>query len=240
VLRSAPRGSARIETKTLIASRRRCCLCYYVKGIRGERRGQLAHLNQNPTSSGLDDLVWLCLEHHDEFDSRTRQSKNFTRDEVRHHRDRLYRELGVIDTDLPTRPLPYGTNDLVRERYEAALVDVIDASDGQLEYLSSAWRPIISDDEWSRQFFAYKAPNRWDGVCLIERILLRDGRTAIICEQVSRNPGMSITNAVDVGIGLSQTNSFGLNTTHEIQTIRECSSRSNHPTECSRGRVGSR
>lgn len=88
------------ETRLLVASQRRCCLCYYLFDSRAPRRGQIAHLNRNASDSNFDNLVWLCLEHHDEFDSRTSQSKGFTPHEIRVHRDRLYAELSsgtVVD-----------------------------------------------------------------------------------------------------------------------------------------------
>jgi hypothetical protein len=47
------------------------------------------------------------------------------------------------------------------------------------------------------EFFAYKAGNRADGVCLIERINLPDGRVVIACIQFAGNPGQSITNCVE-------------------------------------------
>ena len=82
-----------IEKQVLVASRRKCCLCFFVDSVKTRRKGQLAHLSGDPSNTSLDDLVFLCLEHHDEFDSRTRQTKGFTPDEVRYYRDELYREL---------------------------------------------------------------------------------------------------------------------------------------------------
>lgn len=45
--------------------------------------------------------------------------------------------------------------------------------------------------------FAYTAGGGSDGVCLIERIDLPDGRTVIACLQPAGNPGISITNGVE-------------------------------------------
>src|ERR1035438_9573075 len=84
-----------VETQVLTASQRKCCLCYYLKGSRSPRKGQIAHLSRDPSDSTFENLVWLCLEHHDEYDSRTSQSKGLTTDEVRTHRDRLYQDLGA-------------------------------------------------------------------------------------------------------------------------------------------------
>src|SRR5688500_7944698 len=40
-----------------------------------------------------DNLVFLCLEHHDEYDSTTRLSKGLREQEVRGWRDELYKEM---------------------------------------------------------------------------------------------------------------------------------------------------
>ena len=93
-----------VETQVLTASQRKCCLCYYLKGIRSHRKGQIAHLNRDPSDSRFENLVWLCLEHHDEYDSRTSQSKGLTPEEVRTHRDHLYQELGTAPTTTAPQP----------------------------------------------------------------------------------------------------------------------------------------
>lgn len=72
-----------IETQVLVASRRRCCLCVYLHGQNQVRKGQLAHLDRNPNDSCFDNLVFLCHDHHDEYDGRTSQSKGLTEGEVR-------------------------------------------------------------------------------------------------------------------------------------------------------------
>lgn len=57
-----------------------------------ERKGQIAHLNSDHSDSRFENLVWLCFEHHDNFDSKTSQSKNYTQIEVRDYRDQLYQK----------------------------------------------------------------------------------------------------------------------------------------------------
>ena len=47
------------------------------------------------------------------------------------------------------------------------------------------------------EFFAYKVDYGADGVCLIERIDLPDGRIVIACIEAAGNPGTSITNCVE-------------------------------------------
>lgn len=79
-----------IETQILTLSKRRCCLCSGIKNNYDERKGQIAHLDKNPKNNKIDNLAWLCLDHHTEFDSTTSQHKNYTRNEVKKHRLELY------------------------------------------------------------------------------------------------------------------------------------------------------
>jgi hypothetical protein len=46
--------------------------------------------------------------------------------------------------------------------------------------------------------FAYKAHNRFDGVCRIQYLRIPRAKTVVLCEQIDGNPGMSITNAVEL------------------------------------------
>ncbi|HHV55876.1 MAG TPA: hypothetical protein GXX55_10580 [Firmicutes bacterium] len=84
----------RIETEVLIRCRRRCCLCYGLNRDLGIKLGQIAHLDHDPGNGNPDNLVFLCLEHHNVYDSRFRQSKGITEGEVRHFRNEL---LALID-----------------------------------------------------------------------------------------------------------------------------------------------
>ena len=79
-----------IETQVLIDSGRRCCLCFGLDGDISQKRGQIAHLDKNPSNANPDNLAFLCLEHHDQFDSCTSQSKGLTISEVKNYRALLY------------------------------------------------------------------------------------------------------------------------------------------------------
>ncbi len=79
-----------IETQVLVLSRRRCALCFALDQIQEEQKGQIAHLDQDPSNNSLGNLVFLCLNHHDAYDSSTSQSKGYTEDELKHYRDKLY------------------------------------------------------------------------------------------------------------------------------------------------------
>lgn len=80
-----------VMADVLVASRRRCCLCFALSNDAGEKKGQVAHLDRDSSNSSRDNLVFLCLDHHDQYDSRTSQAKGLTIDEVRQYRSQLQR-----------------------------------------------------------------------------------------------------------------------------------------------------
>lgn len=86
------------ETQVLTSSRRRCALCFGLSGDLQEKKGQIAHLDQDPSNPAFDNLAWLCFNHHDAFDGRTRQSKNYTIEEVKTYRNSLYEHLASTQT----------------------------------------------------------------------------------------------------------------------------------------------
>lgn len=79
-----------VEVQILKHCRRRCCICFGLKkDDTFKKHGQIAHLDKNPSNNSIENLVFLCLEHHDLYDSRTSQSKNITLGEVKAYRDEL-------------------------------------------------------------------------------------------------------------------------------------------------------
>lgn len=81
-----------IETSVLILSRRRCALCFGLNADAETKTGQIAHVNRNARDNRQENLVFLCLEHHDQYDTRRSQSKGFTEAELRQYRTMLYRQ----------------------------------------------------------------------------------------------------------------------------------------------------
>jgi hypothetical protein len=182
-----------VQTQVLTSSQRRCCLCYYVSKNQAERKGQIAHLNQDRSNSDADNLVFLCLEHHDAFDSRTSQSKGYSEGEVRHYRDRMYKELGT-EPSLPAHAA--SSNETPFEKLAPELRIVFENKEAWITRLLEPWRVMAWSDV--RKFlFAFKAGNQCDGICRVERIYLRDGRVAVICTQIDENPGQSVTNSIE-------------------------------------------
>ena len=95
------------QVEVLAACRRRCAICFGLNGDIGIKSGQIAHLDRDPSNPSVDNLVFLCLEHHDQFDSRTSQSKGLTADEVR----RFRQELAAAIEHLYRPPTPARTSD---------------------------------------------------------------------------------------------------------------------------------
>lgn len=82
------------QTDVLVQSRRRCCLCFGLDRDEGIKKGQIAHLDGDRTNNSNENLAFLCLEHHDEFDSTTSQSKGLLVSEVKKYREELYYHFG--------------------------------------------------------------------------------------------------------------------------------------------------
>lgn len=85
--------SDEVQARVLLRSRRRCCLCFWLHGEDDVRKGQLAHLDGDNENSTEGNLAFLCLEHHDEYDSIPRLSKGLREREVKQWRDELYKEM---------------------------------------------------------------------------------------------------------------------------------------------------
>ena len=178
-----------IETDVLTASRRRCCVCFVLLGRDEVRKGQIAHLNRDPADSRFTNLVWLCLEHHDEYDSVTSQSKGLTLGELRKYRDQLYAAFrSPVDELSDAAEAVVNTRPANRRRKQSSN----DAAQANRCWRFPLW--LVANDP---KFFAYTARNRTDGICLLERIDLPDGRIVIATIQMAGNPGRSITNAVE-------------------------------------------
>lgn len=79
-----------VQDEIITLSGRKCCLCFGINSDFSRKKGQIAHLDQNPENNVIDNLAWLCLDHHDEYDSKTSQSKGLTIGEVKRYRAKLY------------------------------------------------------------------------------------------------------------------------------------------------------
>jgi len=81
---------ASVQTDVLTRSRRRCCICFGLHRDDRVKAGQIAHLDPNSSNNSADNLAFLCLTHHDEYDSITSESSGLKLSEVKQYRDQLY------------------------------------------------------------------------------------------------------------------------------------------------------
>jgi CheY-like chemotaxis protein len=96
--RARKRIPSRVETELLTLSRRRCCLCFFLERDSSPKTdGQIAHVNRDRTNNDGENLVYLCLRHHDMYDTIRSQSKNLTIAEIKHYREELYKTLGTLN-----------------------------------------------------------------------------------------------------------------------------------------------
>lgn len=94
-----------LQADVLVQCRRRCCICFGLKRDDEIKKGQIAHLDGNRNNNNPDNLAFLCFEHHDEFDSKTSQSKGLTRLEVGQYRSELLQHFGSWSAQLKTNEL---------------------------------------------------------------------------------------------------------------------------------------
>lgn len=85
------------EVQLFQRCRRRCCICFGLNKDESVKNGQIAHLDRDHSNNSIENLVLLCLEHHNHYDSRTSQSKNYTLGEVKAYRDELENHFATWD-----------------------------------------------------------------------------------------------------------------------------------------------
>lgn len=140
-----------IETEILDLGRRRCPVCFASDGDTDEKRGQIAHIDGDSSKNDLDNLAFMCLEHHDIYDSKTSQSKGFTIAEIKMYRGRLY---DWVKRNLPSEP-EHATS---RGRLEKTLLSVEEPSSlesvGEInvDQLASEWGVQRSEVETDLSF----------------------------------------------------------------------------------------
>jgi hypothetical protein len=111
-----PALPAAIEIEVLTKSARRCSLCHGLNKDFSEKQGQIAHLDKNSSNHTLANLVFLCLNHHDQYDGKSSQSKGYRSVEVKHYRQDLYK---VVSEKLRREDLFQEEVDKSEQIYEA-------------------------------------------------------------------------------------------------------------------------
>lgn len=99
---SRPKVPKSVQNDVLTNSRRRCCICFGLNGDLDIKKGQIAHLDHNPENNAPDNLAFLCLDHHDEYDSKSSQTKSILDTEVKTYRADLYHYWETPQRSLPS------------------------------------------------------------------------------------------------------------------------------------------
>ena len=139
-----------IQKEVLVSSRRRCCICYGLNRDIAIKKGQIAHLDGNNENIKFDNLAFLCFNHHDEYDGKTSQSKNFTIKEVKEYRAELYENvLTTIDT---AKKIDY--SEIKKSEIKTLIIEILEDNYGSinsLSFLSS--KTGVSRTELEKQLF---------------------------------------------------------------------------------------
>lgn len=85
----------------IIACRRVCCMCYCLQQDATTKNGQLAHLDGDNTHNDPDNLAYLCLAHHDDYDTERRQTRNYTEGELKAYRQLLVTAIAEAKAPQP-------------------------------------------------------------------------------------------------------------------------------------------
>ena len=83
----------------------RCCLCEPINGVPPRtRNGQIHHLDEDPGNNELANLVWLCLEHHEDVGKTGKVSRRISSATLTKYRDLLQRKVQRIREHPDPRP----------------------------------------------------------------------------------------------------------------------------------------
>src|SRR6202043_1623254 len=146
-----------VETPVLTRSRRRCCICFGLAGDFSQKRGQIAHLDRDPANNAFENLAFLFLDHHDEYDSRTSQSKGLREKEVKVHPEALYD--AVVRYLCPNLPAASTSEDLTNIETEDLFL-----ARGELDFYFAQFvdyrdRGIVAAAEIGRSIETFNAAN---------------------------------------------------------------------------------
>jgi hypothetical protein len=168
------------QTALFGQSRRRCCVCFGINNDFAEKHGQIAHLDGDPSNSAQDNLAWLCLEHHDRFDSKTSQSKGLTMAEVKMYRSDLYEAI---------------------ERQRTAALPQISGAGHDIASIWSENAPDLVKEtlgnKTADKMIQYRGFGPFIGLCRLRVYKGRGGKPVVIVTQFNDNPGTSIANVAE-------------------------------------------
>ncbi len=135
-----------VEADVLVESRRRCCICFGLHRNLDVKTGQIAHLDKDNSNNSYENLAFLCFEHHDQYDSKTSQSKNFTITEVKKYRNELKEKFLTINEHeiemvrIANKPI----DDYKKDEIRKVLIEILTENGTISQYLPIAHKTGLS------------------------------------------------------------------------------------------------
>ena len=111
----------------LYKSRRRCAFCFYFEQDTDVKDGQLAHIDRDSSNNDESNLAYLCLNHHNEYDTIPRQTKKLTPEELREAKKQLEEFINVqhAKTVPSTRLKPYPkSTEEINQKAESVTIEL--------------------------------------------------------------------------------------------------------------------
>lgn len=137
------------EIQLLTQCRRRCAICFGLSHDDGQKHGQIAHLDHDPKNNKIDNLAYLCLEHHDQYDTKRSQSKGLQLREVKHYRAELMTHLKTWHATIPQA----GLLSFIAFAFDINISSMADAAikagNECVFYGASHAREVLSNDSFS-------------------------------------------------------------------------------------------
>ncbi|MGR9252515.1 hypothetical protein [Rhizobium leguminosarum] len=207
------------QADVLVSSRRRCAICFGLHRDAEPKAGQIAHLDKKNSNNALDNLAFLCFEHHNEYDSTMSQSKGLQMQEVKRYRQELLAALGdALEQKVHFGTVTIPSADPYAGLYvrlssgespsEISLTPLPDTMDGLLRYyvhglayhgVSREYGPNMGELDfvgimYESDEFDYMRPTYKDGVTAISRLRWLDTDILEVKEQdILGQYGMSVT-----------------------------------------------
>ena len=187
--------AADIQTRVLSECRRRCCICFGLDRDTTLKSGQIAHLDRNRDNNTVENLAYLCLDHHDQYDSRTSQSKGLTIGEVKLFRQELVQSLrSTFDQPVHFGSLRTPAKDPYAGQYiridtgnasaDISLIPLPDSAEGQIRYFVTGMAFFGTDREYG--------PNM--GSLDFEGIMEKPGELRFLRNGLRGGPALTILN----------------------------------------------
>ena len=144
-----------IQHNILTKARRRCAICYYYNNDVEPKKGQIAHVDRDSSNDKEDNLVFLCLSHHDEYDSKPSQSKGYLKEEVLTAKKELEHNIQINFTEFVNK-IPSKNGGLEDDSIKGVSLEVYDRRypvyDAFRSFLLSILTEVNVDEKERRSF----------------------------------------------------------------------------------------